>query len=134
MHPTNARKRRGTPRLPIVKQFLRPNTASRLRKETSPQPVAPSPDSAAVRCAPAGSAQKAGEAPLPSQPWPDLRRERTLTVKEAAYLSNKSEDTIYQWLRAGRLKGWQLGGHGCNVLVAEASLKEVLRRSMQFEK
>lgn len=137
MHPTS--KRSGTPRLPIAKQFIRPNIRSSSRKETvaSPRPVngaAPPVNPATINCAASGSAKKPSEAPLPSQPWPDLRKERMVSVKEAAYRAMKSEDTIYQWLRAGRLKGCQPGGQGCNVLVSEASLKEVLRCATRFGK
>ena len=49
-----------------------------------------------------------------------------MTVKEAAYRLKKTDDTVYRWLREGRLRGWQPGGHGCTVLVCEASVKEAL--------
>ena len=54
---------------------------------------------------------------------------RTLTVKDAAYLLNRSEDTVYQWLRLGRLRGWQLGGRRCAVMVCEESVEEALAGS-----
>ena len=154
MHSMIQKKRRGTPRLPIGKQLIRPNTASRSRTETpsGPPPVngaVPPSDSVAAIC-PAGSSAKQNGAkqiqtPAPSQPSdalaqegqppvPDLRNEKMLTVKEAAFRSMKSEDTIYKWLRTGRLRGWQLGGHGCNVFVAASSLEEALKSSTQFGK
>ena len=49
-----------------------------------------------------------------------------MTVKEAAYRLKKTDDTVYRWLREGRLRGWQPGGHGCTVLVCETSVKEAL--------
>ena len=49
-----------------------------------------------------------------------------MSVKEAAFLLKKHEDTVYLWLRSGRLRGWQPGGPGCGVLVCEASVKEAL--------
>ena len=51
---------------------------------------------------------------------------RTLTVKDAAYLLNRSEDSVHQWLRQGRLRGWQLGGPRCTVLVCAESVERVL--------
>jgi excisionase family DNA binding protein len=54
---------------------------------------------------------------------------RTIAVKEAAYRLRKSEDTVYQWLRLGRLRGWQLGGPRCAVLVCEESVEEALAGS-----
>ena len=65
-----------------------------------------------------------------AQPKPfDRKTERTIPVKEAAYRLKKSEDTVYSWLRAGRLRGWQLGGPGCAVMVCEASVEEALAGS-----
>ena len=56
----------------------------------------------------------------------DRDKTRTLTVKEAAYRLKKDTDTVYLWLRMGRLRGWQLGGPRCAVLVCAASVEEVL--------
>ena len=56
----------------------------------------------------------------------DLRNEKTITVKEAAFRLEKSHDAIYLWLRTGRLRGWQPGGRCCAVLVSEASVEEAL--------
>lgn len=56
----------------------------------------------------------------------DLRKENTITVKEAAFRLKKSEDTVYSWLRAGRLRGRQPGGKCCGVLVEVASVEEAL--------
>jgi len=59
----------------------------------------------------------------------DRDKTRTLTVKDAAFRLNKSADTVYQWLRQGRLRGWQLGGPRCAVMVSEDSVEEVLAGS-----
>jgi excisionase family DNA binding protein len=56
-----------------------------------------------------------------------MRQGKYISVKEAAYRLNKSPDAVYQWLRAGRLKGIQPGGRGCEVLVEIASLESALR-------
>ena len=57
---------------------------------------------------------------------PYFMKERTLTVREASYRLGKSTDSIRQWLRQGRLRGWQVGGPFCQVLVSAASVDEVL--------
>lgn len=67
----------------------------------------------------------ASELPALTAPF-DPRKEKTVTVKEAAYRLGKSEDVIYVWLRSGRLRGWQPGGRRCAVLVSEASVEEAL--------
>ncbi|MBI3934844.1 MAG: helix-turn-helix domain-containing protein [Acidobacteria bacterium] len=46
-----------------------------------------------------------------------------LTAKEAAYQLGKSSDTVYQWLRTGRLQGRQVGGPGCAIQVSAASVE-----------
>ena len=56
----------------------------------------------------------------------DRSKEKTITVKEAAFRLNKSADAVYRWLRDGRLRGWQPGGPRCAILVAEASVQEAL--------
>lgn len=80
---------------------------------------------------PAGPAEK----PVPVQPPEsvrapvqhlDLNKEKTVTVKEAAYRLRKSVDAVRLWLRSGRLRGWQPGGRGCAILVTEASIAEAL--------
>ena len=62
---------------------------------------------------------------VPPKPL-DLSKERTITVKEAAFRLRKSECGIHFWLRTGRLRGWQPGGRGCAVLICEASVEEAL--------
>lgn len=120
MSPNARVKKPGTPRLPIPKQITRHNAQSHT------QPTAPKPT---VTAPPVNSAAP----PLTvTPPLFDLRKVRIISVKEAAFRSMKSEDTIYKWLRTGRLKGWQPGGSGCNVLISEQSLEEVLESSMQF--
>jgi excisionase family DNA binding protein len=64
--------------------------------------------------------------PLPAPQPLDRQREKTVTVKEAAYRLGKSEDAIYKWLRTGRLKGWQPGGRWCSILVLESSVDRAL--------
>ena len=66
------------------------------------------------------------EPPSVAEPAVDFRKERTLTVQEAAYRLGKSPDAIRQMLRKGRLKGWQVGGRFSSVLVSEASVQEML--------
>lgn len=56
----------------------------------------------------------------------DPKKETMIPVKEAAHRLKKSADTVYTWLRAGRLRGWQLGGNRCAVLVDAASVEEAL--------
>lgn len=59
---------------------------------------------------------------LEQLPAPDAVS-KTVSVKEAAYRLRKSPDTIYLWLRHGRLKGWQPGGSGCQIQVLESSVE-----------
>ena len=73
------------------------------------------------------SASPAASAPVPPKPL-DLSKERTITVKEAAFRLRKSADAVRYWLRTGRLRGWQPGGRCCAVVVSEASLEEALLR------
>jgi excisionase family DNA binding protein len=61
---------------------------------------------------------------------PELSVQTTVTVKEAAFRLGKSQDSIYHWLRSGRLRGWQPGGRCCSILVLEASVQEALRCSV----
>lgn len=63
----------------------------------------------------------------------DRKTARTISVKEAAYRLNKDTDTVYLWLRLGRLRGWQLGGPRCAVLVCEASVEEALSYAMRAD-
>lgn len=63
----------------------------------------------------------------------DWRTAKTLSVKEAAFRLNKSEDTVHSWLRAGRLRGWQLGGRCCAILVSEESVERALRGAGEFK-
>jgi excisionase family DNA binding protein len=56
----------------------------------------------------------------------DLTKERTLTVKEASFRLGKSEDGIRKMLQRGALRGWQIGGPFCSILVSEESVEEVL--------
>ena len=76
--------------------------------------------------------EKSSASPAPSSPVPpkplDLSKERTITVKEAAFRLRKSADAVRYWLRTGRLRGWQPGGRCCAVVVSEASLEEALLR------
>src|SRR5207244_4342681 len=65
-----------------------------------------------------------GRGGLPS--LPNLNKERIITVKEAAYRLRKSADAVYLWLRTGRLRGWQPGGRGCQIMVLESSVDEAL--------
>ena len=51
-------------------------------------------------------------------------KEKTITVKEAAFRLNKTEDAIRRWLHTGRLQGWQPGGRCCSVMVLESSVEQ----------
>ena len=69
------------------------------------------------------------DSPLPAQPSSkplDSNKEKTITVKEAAFRLGKSNDAVYLWLRAGRLRGRQPGGRCCAILVDESSVEEAL--------
>ena len=69
----------------------------------------------------------ADPSPMPPSPTPfDRSKEKTVTVKEAAFRLGKSADAVRLWLRTGRLRGWQPGGRWCTVLVSEASIEEAL--------
>jgi excisionase family DNA binding protein len=70
--------------------------------------------------------QPRAEPPSAAEPMLDLRNERTLTVQEVAYRLGKSEDGIRKMLQRGALKGWQVGGRFCSILVSEASVEEML--------
>ena len=107
------------------------------RRADTPQKQGPSPAEVLPKSLQQGPDNSHGtpqtEASGPSsvsptaQPKPfDRKTERTIPVKEAAYRLKKSEDTVYSWLRAGRLRGWQLGGNRCAVLVETASVEEAL--------
>lgn len=83
------------------------------------------------RSNPAHPAEKTAlaDSSLPAQPSSkplDSNKEKTITVKEAAFRLSKSDDAVYLWLRAGRLRGWQPGGRCCAILVDEASVEEAL--------
>jgi excisionase family DNA binding protein len=64
--------------------------------------------------------------PSAAEPMLDLTKERTLTVKEASFRLGKSEDGIRKMLQRGALRGWQIGGPFCSILVSETSVEEVL--------
>ena len=66
------------------------------------------------------------EPPSVAEPVVEFRKERTLTVLEAAYRLGKSEDGIRKMLQRGALRGWQIGGPFCSILVSEESVEEVL--------
>lgn len=55
---------------------------------------------------------------------------RTVSVKEAAFRLRKSTDSIYTWLRHGRLQGWQPGGPGCQIQVMESSVEQALKNML----
>lgn len=60
------------------------------------------------------------------QPAPD----QLLSVKEAAYRLRKSPDSVYSWLRRGRLQGRQPGGRRCSIQVLESSVLHALQFSL----
>ena len=129
---TNTRKR-GTPRLPIPKRTNRTDS----RSYSSRSFVAGAYGRAAVAAVPpkepSGIAaanvaeSRLGNATQPSAPAPsaapDLRSEKTMTVKEAAWRLCKSKDAIYKWLKTGRLQAWQPGGRCCAVMVTAVSVE-----------
>ena len=104
------------------------------RKESQPSrpavPPAPPRNDAPGNGSQAGNASNgSGASPGGGTASPtrfDRNTTRTIPVKEAAYRLKKHKDTIYVWLRTGRLRGWQLGGPGCAVMVCEESVEEAL--------
>jgi excisionase family DNA binding protein len=118
-------KQHGTPRLPIPKQLVRHGDAS----HAPARAIAENPPETKQQI-PVDTPHM-GSCSSPERVL-DLRKEKTITVKDAAYRAMKSEDTIYRWLRSGRIKGWQPGGARCNVLISETSLQDVMNRSTVF--
>ncbi len=59
-------------------------------------------------------------------PVVDWSQVRTITAEEAALRLNKSEGTIYNWLRLGRLRGFRPGGRRCSIRISEESLHQIL--------
>lgn len=102
----------GTQKKPGTKKSANGAARASQRRELQPEP-------ARLGQQPAESSSVAG-------PMLDLTKERTLTVREAAYRLGKSEVAIRHMLHAGRLRGWQVGGIKCPILVSEASVEEVL--------
>ena len=144
-------KKRGTPRLPIGKitnrtrrdgPSLAANPAaarlSPLQGKPGQATALSSRPATVVPLAPTASTPAQTPAALPDPSTAsrdestafDRLSEKTITVKEAAYRLGKDEDTVRDWLKTGRLRGWQLGGRGCAVLVDETSLKAVLSCSL----
>ena len=66
---------------------------------------------------------------LPANATPAPNQTKTVSVKEAAFRLHKSCDSVYAWLRRGRLIGWQPGGPGCQIQVVESSIEQALKRS-----
>jgi excisionase family DNA binding protein len=125
-------KKPGTPRLPVGDSRNRSNRSLRhhssdIGRQTASQAI---PEAAPPSGAAGGSAttnvarQSQILAGTPQRSA--FQKERSITVKEAAFRAGKSEATIHDWLRGGRLRGWQPGGRRCFVLVEEASLEEAL--------
>lgn len=104
------------------------------RGPKSPKPSAeraafPQPDEHAAPSSPSAiSPQDESSPPKPSSAPAafDWNAAKTLSVKEAAFRLKKSADTVHLWLRAGRLRGWQLGGRRCAILVSEESVERAL--------
>jgi excisionase family DNA binding protein len=99
---------------------------ARPRLPRGPKPSAPPKDSL-----------QSADVSQPAQPSGatspfDWSTGKTLSVKEAAFRLNKSEDTVHRWLCAGRLRGWQLGGRRCAIVVSEESVEGALRRAGEF--
>lgn len=129
----DATRRKGAARLPIGRRSLlrndSPNRAARLRHPIEPPTALPDAAASPLPSPAIETAQPPEESPTPP-PALNLQSERTVSVKEAAYRLGKSEDAVRLWLRQGRLKGWQPGGRGCAILVAEASLERALACSV----
>jgi excisionase family DNA binding protein len=70
--------------------------------------------------------QPPAKTPSVAVPAFDFMKERTLTVKEVAFRLGKSDEAVRQLLRAGRLRGWQVGGKFAQMLVSEESVEEML--------
>jgi excisionase family DNA binding protein len=119
--PTRAR-----PRLPRGPKSSKSQNSS-LGRAASRQPAESGPPSSPAPASPPGESSS----PKPSAAAKafDWGTAKTLSVKEAAFRLNKSEDTVHLWLRAGRLRGWQLGGRRCAILVSEESVERALRQA-----
>ena len=100
---------RKTGKLPAA----RPTTGPKMKPAAKRPPRLPKRVPANV-----GRAAVPAEKAVPVQPFEpvrapvqqlDLGKEKTVTVKEAAFRLKKTADTVYHWLRSGRLRGWQDG-------------------------
>jgi excisionase family DNA binding protein len=60
-----------------------------------------------------------------------MAEDRALTVPEVAERLSLSEWTVRQWLRTGRLKGYQLGGRRAGWRVDESDLRAFLEHAKQ---
>jgi hypothetical protein len=58
----------------------------------------------------------------------DGAQAKTVSVKEAAFRLRTSPDSVYAWLRRGRLLGLQPGGPRCQIQVVESSIEQALKR------
>ena len=106
-------------------------TASTRGKQEQPSVNVPLASAQPVARPTQGEVQNKPDAPASANPVSEPRpfnreKEKTMSVKEAAFRLKKHEDTVYLWLRTGRLRGWQVGGPGCAVQVEAASVEEAL--------
>ena len=135
----NATRRKGSPRLPIGQRSLR--AKKNVRQADRPEP----PEESVVKQTSQSNGLVAAVSMQRSTPETpqalgdaasivpslNLQSDKTVSVKEAAFRLGKSEDAIRIWLRQGRLKGWQPGGRGCAIFVAEGSLEKALACSVR---
>jgi hypothetical protein len=132
MHPRAGKQKRSHTRQTRITPAQAP-PAKKILGSQSPAPVRKGPqrvkvsDSGIAADMPAPALQSADSAPIPLASRPlDVQQEKTLTVKEAAFLLHKSPDAIYLWLRTGRLQGLQPGGRCCSIMVLESSVQQAL--------
>jgi hypothetical protein len=94
-----------------------------LPTQTPPQvPQAKIPPQSTAQCK-----DGVGNDTLASNCLVDPVQTKTVSVKEAAFRLRKSPDSVYAWLRRGRLLGWQPGGPGCQIQVIESSIDQALK-------
>ena len=65
---------------------------------------------------------------LPAKAGLNDGQTKTVSVKEAAFRLRTSPDSVYAWLRRGRLLGLQPGGPRCQIQVVESSIEQALKR------
>ena len=124
MHPRAGKQKRPHTRQTITPGQVPP--AKKILGGQSPAPVRKGPERVNDSGIAAVVPVPASQTPHGASTLLDVQQEKTLTVKEAAFLLHKSPDAIYLWLRTGRLQGWQPGGRCCSIMILESSVQQAL--------